>query len=389
MRLPVLLNVHPSRLTQRHLLEEEGFGFHTSSFLKARNQHRKLLAAKQLVSWTSKVENTKNQWLLHDIHCDGEKTWPNIDLNKSCTYVDDCIKDHIYTFFLQNEWETNSFQNDCFLYKLRDDVPMSRLILAEVYIWIYLIWYVCIFYICKYTSADTTCIVYIHTVASKLHPHTTWFVSLGQNTKKKNNYFLGPKELPIGGLPIRPICRKINTEPENHPCSKENDLPNPSLLCSMLIFRGVSFPRFTFHHSAHPKKKKQPFLWLQPVCRFSTSSLRPSTNSSPRIWAGPIHNYLLLASRDSWRVDGLILVYVGVLLCNLRVCQLLRAGGGGGGFCCCCCRQYSCSHCFGLNITRLIPYFSLPNEFVSISLLTKKSRVARLFGKDISRWCRQ
>lgn len=60
---------------------------------------------KQLVSWTSKVENTKNQWLLHDIHCDGEKIWPNIDLNKSCTYVDYCIKDNIYTFFLQNEWK--------------------------------------------------------------------------------------------------------------------------------------------------------------------------------------------------------------------------------------------------------------------------------------------
>lgn len=48
MRLPVVLNVHPSRLTQRHLLEEEGFGFHTSSFLKARNQHHKLLAANSL-----------------------------------------------------------------------------------------------------------------------------------------------------------------------------------------------------------------------------------------------------------------------------------------------------------------------------------------------------
>lgn len=144
----------------------------------------------------------------------------------------------------------------------------------------------------------------------------------------------------------------------------------------MLTFSGVSFPRFTSHHSAHPSfsssKKNQPFLWLQPVCRFSTSSLRPSTNSSPQIWAGPIHNYLLLVSRDSWRVDGLFLVYVRVLLCNLRVCQLLRAGGGGG-FCCCCCRQYSCSHCFGLNITRLIPYFSLPFVSVSISSLTKKA----------------
>ena len=101
-------------------------------------------------SWTSKVENTKNQWLLHDIHCDQEKIWPNIDLNKSCPYVNYCIKDNIH--FLPPKWvETHSFQNDCFLYKLRDDVPMNRLILAEVYIWTYPIWYVCIFYICKYT----------------------------------------------------------------------------------------------------------------------------------------------------------------------------------------------------------------------------------------------
>ena len=173
-------------------------------------------------------------------------------------------------------------------------------------------------------------------------------------------------------------------EPENHQCSKENDLPNLHYVLLTMFhvdFQGCILPKVHIP-SFSLSKKNQPFLWLQPVCRFSTSSLRPSTNSSPRIWAGPIHNYLLLASRDSWRVDvcywmvwmvvlhiylvGLIgwfvfgLCWSSFFFATLRVCQLSRAGGAGGGFCCCCCRQYSCSHCFGLNITRLIPYFPCP-----------------------------
>ena len=137
----------------------------------------------------------------------------------------------------------------------------------------------------------------------------------------------------------------ISSAPKNSPLGDYlSDLLAGKLIWNLKIThvqrKKMIFQTFTimFHvdfsvvypsQGSHPiirliQKKKQPLLWLQPVCRFSTSSLRPSTNSSPQIWAGPIHNYLLLVSRDSWRVDGsmvawFIYLHEWLILCGFHV----------------------------------------------------------------------
>ena len=112
------------------------------------------------------------------------------------------------------------------------------------------------------------------------------------------------------------------------------------------------------HHSAHPKKPSRfcgcslsvgfpPAHCVQVQTPHLGFERDPSTIIS--CWSqGIVEGWMVCL----WFMSEFFFA-------TLRVCQLLRAGGGSG-FCCCCCRQYSCSHCFGLNISRLIPYVPCP-----------------------------
>lgn len=69
-----------------------------------------------------------------------------------------------------------------------------------------------------------------------------------------------PKNSPLGGLPIRPTCRKINMEPENHPCSKGKKMIFQTFTIMFHVdFQWCILPKIHIPSFSSSKKKNSRF----------------------------------------------------------------------------------------------------------------------------------